>query len=281
MEANDDMFTTILGLIISLIISWSIGLFLPILIRYVFYKRALSKKEAGWFAFANSFLNFILSVTMAIAFPDYWKLSNEKNLLLPYVILFFGARWVMTRPTAPPKIKKAEEKKVPVEHLSLGRKTFRFFWKTVFCLAGTWLGVLWIITIYAMLKKDIENELFTSGFVMFVSRSSSLALITFELIISLYLFSYIIQKTLLVKIIRFIEWIIFIIFLIMGTVGIANYLFMFLKGEGFYPGTIIFNLFFVGICLLVLWHLFKIPASTRIYQNLKISWTNNKALKMP
>lgn len=77
-------------LILSFIITWTIGLTPPLLIRYAFLRRPMAKKPAIGTAAVFWFLNIILFIAMGseskshaalllIAYVSYWILRREKK----------------------------------------------------------------------------------------------------------------------------------------------------------------------------------------------------------
>lgn len=76
--------------IFSIIITWTIGLIPPLLIRYVFLRCPMAKKPAIGIAALFWFLNIIIFIAMGskskthavlllIAYVSYWILRREKN----------------------------------------------------------------------------------------------------------------------------------------------------------------------------------------------------------
>lgn len=141
MNTNNDVVLTtlrdyglpglIFQIIFALVYTYGIGLFLPLIIRYVFYKRPLSKTASGWYAFFNSGLNFIFTASLIILFPDYFQAINPKTFLVPYIILFFVARWVMMLKSKKPKgftreIDSHKDNSIP----GANKTVKRFYWKS-------------------------------------------------------------------------------------------------------------------------------------------------------
>jgi hypothetical protein len=87
----DDPALLILTLIVSLILTWGIGLAPPLLIRYAFARRPLSKKVASWIAASSS-------VFFWMAFRVLHSALNEKpGSGAVWIVMFFVARWIMSR----------------------------------------------------------------------------------------------------------------------------------------------------------------------------------------
>jgi hypothetical protein len=82
----------VIELITSLAITWAIGIIFPLLIRFVFVRNPLSRKAATWIAAINSVLLWISfrMLNIAIENPD-----ASKGLV--WIIVFFVARWIMSR----------------------------------------------------------------------------------------------------------------------------------------------------------------------------------------
>lgn len=81
-------------LILSLIITWTIGLTPPLLIRYAFLRRPMAKKPAIGTSALFWFLNIIIFIAMGskskthaalllIAYISYWILRREKKKIDP------------------------------------------------------------------------------------------------------------------------------------------------------------------------------------------------------
>lgn len=87
----DDPPLFILTLVVSFIVSWGLGLMPPLLIRYVFLRRPLSKKAASWVAagFSAFFWMAFLVINSA--------LGEKPGTGAVWIIIFFVARWIMSR----------------------------------------------------------------------------------------------------------------------------------------------------------------------------------------
>lgn len=87
----DDPSLLWLTLIISFIVTWGVGLTPPVLIRYVFLRRSLSKKAASWVAagFCAFFWMAFLLINSA--------LGEKPGTGVVWIIMFFVARWIMSR----------------------------------------------------------------------------------------------------------------------------------------------------------------------------------------
>lgn len=81
----------ILTLAVSLIVTWGVGLSPPLLVRYVFLRRPLSKKAASWIAagFSAFFWMTFLVINSA--------LGERPGTGVVWIIVFFVARWIMSR----------------------------------------------------------------------------------------------------------------------------------------------------------------------------------------
>jgi len=81
----------VLALVVSLVITWGVGLTPPLLIRYVFLRRPLSKKTASWIAVGFSFFFWI-------AFSYYsYSIGVSRGTGFVWIIMFFVARWILSR----------------------------------------------------------------------------------------------------------------------------------------------------------------------------------------
>lgn len=80
-----------LTLILSFIVTWGVGLTPPLLIRYVFLRRPLSKKAASWVA--ASFSAFFWMAFLVINSA----LGEKPGTGVVWIIMFFVARWIMSR----------------------------------------------------------------------------------------------------------------------------------------------------------------------------------------
>lgn len=87
----DDPSLLMLTLAVSFIITWGVGLTPPLLIRYVFLRRAMSKKAASWVAagFSAFFWMAFLVINSA--------LGEKPGTGAVWIIMFLVARWIMSR----------------------------------------------------------------------------------------------------------------------------------------------------------------------------------------
>jgi len=91
----DDPPLLILTLVLSFIITWGVGLTPPLLIRYAFVRRPLSRKSASWIAvgFSVFFCMAFLAINSA--------LGEKPGNGVVWIIMFFVARWIMSRGYVP------------------------------------------------------------------------------------------------------------------------------------------------------------------------------------
>lgn len=94
----DDPPLLILTILVSFVITWSIGLAPPLLIRYAFMRRPLSKKAATWIALGFSVLFWFSFLLLNLA------LDQEPGRGVVWVVVFFVSRWIMSRGYASPPI---------------------------------------------------------------------------------------------------------------------------------------------------------------------------------
>lgn len=87
----DDPPLLILALVLSVVVTWGIGLAAPLLIRYVFLRRPLSKKAASWIAAGFSFVFWMAFLVINSA------LGEKPGTGVVWIIMFFVARWIMSR----------------------------------------------------------------------------------------------------------------------------------------------------------------------------------------
>lgn len=87
----DDPPLLVLTLFVSFIGTWSLGLTPPLLIRYAFMRRPLSRKASSWIA--AGFSAFLWIAFLALHHPLGEKPGNGAV----WVIMFFVARWIMSR----------------------------------------------------------------------------------------------------------------------------------------------------------------------------------------
>ena len=87
----DDSSLLLLTLAVSFIVTWGIGLTPPLIIRYVFLRRPMSKKAASWVA--AGFSAFFWMVFLAINN----ELGEKSGTGAVWIIMFFVARWIMSR----------------------------------------------------------------------------------------------------------------------------------------------------------------------------------------
>lgn len=91
-------------LALSLLITWGTGLTPPLLIRYVFLKRPLSRKSAGWIAAGFSVLFWISFLALNVA------MKQKPGSGFVWVLVFFAAQWIMSNGHAPKEDLGAEAK---------------------------------------------------------------------------------------------------------------------------------------------------------------------------
>lgn len=87
----DDPSLLVLTPVLSFIITWGIGLTPPLLVRYVFLRRPLSKKAASWVA--ASFSAFFWMAFLVINSA----LGEKPGTGAVWIVIFFVARWIMSR----------------------------------------------------------------------------------------------------------------------------------------------------------------------------------------
>ena len=78
-------------LVISLLVTWGLGLTPPLLTRYVFARRPLSRKTAGWLAAGFSAFFWLGFIALKSS------LGEKPGTGAVWVIMFFVARWIMSR----------------------------------------------------------------------------------------------------------------------------------------------------------------------------------------
>lgn len=77
-------------LVLSLLITWGVGLSPPLLIRYVFVRRPMSRKTAGWIAAGFSLLFWISFLALNVA------MKEKPGSGFVWVLVFFVAQWIMS-----------------------------------------------------------------------------------------------------------------------------------------------------------------------------------------
>jgi hypothetical protein len=75
----------------SLVITWSLGITPPLLVRYALVRRPLSKRAASWLAAGFSAFFWIAFLSLNHA------LDQKPGTGAVWVIMFFVARWIMSR----------------------------------------------------------------------------------------------------------------------------------------------------------------------------------------
>lgn len=91
------------ALIIGFLISWGLGLTPPLLIRYVFVRKPLSKKTATWIA-----VSFSVFFWMAFRYVNYVH-GERPGSGFVWILIFFVARWIMSNGYVPPAEEKESE----------------------------------------------------------------------------------------------------------------------------------------------------------------------------
>lgn len=81
----------ILTLAVSFIITWGVGLTPPLVIRYAIFCRPLSKRMASWIAAGSSAFFWMTFLFLNVA------LGQKPGTGAVWVIMFFVARWIMSR----------------------------------------------------------------------------------------------------------------------------------------------------------------------------------------
>lgn len=81
----------ILTILLGFIVTWGIGLAPPLLIRYVFLRRPLSRKAASWIAAGFSTFFWIGFLVISSV------LDEKPGTGIVWIIIFFVARWIMSR----------------------------------------------------------------------------------------------------------------------------------------------------------------------------------------
>ncbi len=76
---------------LNFIITWSVGLVLPLLIRFAFLRRPLSKKHASWIAFGNSAILWIF-FTVALLLVG----ERDPSYGFVWILVFFVARAILS-----------------------------------------------------------------------------------------------------------------------------------------------------------------------------------------
>ena len=100
----DDNQLLILTLAVSFIITWGLGLAPPILIRYAFARRPLSRKAATWIAAGFSAFFWMAFLILKSA------LGEKPGTGAVWIIMFFVARWIMSRGYVPAPPVEEEQK---------------------------------------------------------------------------------------------------------------------------------------------------------------------------
>lgn len=86
----DDAPLLIASLIISFVVTWGLGLAPPLLIRYAFVRRPLSKKRASWLAAGFSVFFWMAFLVVRSA------LRERPGTGFVWIVMFFVARWIMS-----------------------------------------------------------------------------------------------------------------------------------------------------------------------------------------
>ncbi len=89
--ALDDPKLLALTLAVSFVITWTLGLTPPIIIRYAIVGRPLSRKSAAWIAFGFSAFYWIGFQALNNA------LGEEPGKGYVWIVMFFIARWILSR----------------------------------------------------------------------------------------------------------------------------------------------------------------------------------------
>ncbi len=87
----DDPQLLIITLVISFLITWASGLAPPLLTRYVFVRRPLSRKAATWIAASCSVLFWFAFQALN------YSVGEKAGSGVVWIIVFFVARWIMSR----------------------------------------------------------------------------------------------------------------------------------------------------------------------------------------
>lgn len=91
LPSNKGVTMIILPIIISIIITWSIGLLPSIIIRYAIFCRPINTKKASTISATFSILFFMAFAALSIA------LGERPGNGFVWVIIFFVSRWIMSR----------------------------------------------------------------------------------------------------------------------------------------------------------------------------------------
>lgn len=91
----DDPLLLVLALVAGFIVTWGLGLTGPLLIRYAFVRRPLSRKAASWIAGS-----FSASFWMAFRVLES-ALGERSGTGVVWCIMFFVARWILCRGYVP------------------------------------------------------------------------------------------------------------------------------------------------------------------------------------
>lgn len=80
-----------LAFVLSVVITWSVGLVPALIIRYAILKRPMARKKATWASLAICFVMLLLSAL-------FTTLVNERQGTYVWiVILFFFTRWILEK----------------------------------------------------------------------------------------------------------------------------------------------------------------------------------------
>lgn len=91
----DDPSLLIMTLVVSFIVTWALGLTPPLLIRYAFVRRPLTKKAASWIAAGFSAFFWMAFLVLNSA------LGEKPGTGVVWIIMFFVSRWIMSRGYVP------------------------------------------------------------------------------------------------------------------------------------------------------------------------------------
>jgi hypothetical protein len=111
----DDPSMLILTLVVSFLITWGLGLTPPLVIRYAIVRRPLTKKTASWIAAGFSAFFWLAFLALNNA------LGEKPGTGVVWIIMFFVARWIMSRGHVPEPQSAVE---APASALKRGRTPF-------------------------------------------------------------------------------------------------------------------------------------------------------------
>ena len=139
--------------LVDLFLTWFVGMFFPILIRYAIVRKSISKKTASQIAGINS---VFWCIAVTILYEFYSTPEDKKNNwggYTVYFLLFWMNRWLLTRES------KISNKKSDDQPILTKKQKITKITRVIFGLiAGLWLGLVWVGSSYNMLKKDLENN---------------------------------------------------------------------------------------------------------------------------